>query len=231
MKLERPPILLKIRVYFWRIPHRSIPWAILHMALDRLAISKISGVSFWKLLGTGKGESFTPGDADATRWGLLVVSNEQGLRELESSNLLRRWRAKSNAEFYVDLQPISVNGKWSRKNPFASVEQAGKDWNGPVVAITRARIKWRKNLIFWRSVPPVTQSLHSSPGLQAAIGIGEAPLGLQGTFSLWESGDAVRNFAYRGEAHKMAIVATHTHNWYAEEMFARFAVTNMSGVL
>jgi len=65
--------------------------------------------------------------------------------------------------------------------------------------------------------------------LVSAIGIGEAPIGLQGTFSLWESGDAVRNFAYRGEAHKAAIAATHREDWYAEELFARFAVTRSNG--
>ena len=57
------------------------------------------------------------------------------------------------------------------------------------------------------------------------------PFGLQGTFSIWESADAVRNFAYRGEAHKAAIAATHRENWYAEEMFARFAVTKELGSL
>jgi hypothetical protein len=111
------------------------------------------------------------------------------------------------------------------------LQSTDKNWNGPIAAITRARIKWRKNLIFWRSVPPVTKSLHSSEGLIAAIGIGEAPIGLQGTFSLWESAAAVRNFAYRGEAHKAAIEATHREDWYAEEMFARFAVTKSSGAI
>jgi hypothetical protein len=124
-----------------------------------------------------------------------------------------------------------MHGKWSKKEPFQFIDVVDKNWNGQVAAITRARIKWRKNLIFWRSVPPVTQSLRSSSGLVSAIGIGEAPIGLQGTFSLWESGDAVRNFAYRGEAHKAAISATHREDWYAEELFARFAVTRSNGAI
>jgi len=197
-----------IRIYFWKIPRRYIPWALLHMGLDRI---------------------FTPRDADPRRWGLLVVLEQDQLETLETSPLIRRWRAKSIAEFSADLSPISVHGKWSKKEPFQSINGVDSNWNGKVAAITRARIKWRKNLIFWRSVPPVTQSLRSSPGLVSAIGIGEAPIGLQGTFSLWESGDAVRNFAYRGEAHKAAIAATHREDWYAEELFARFAVTRSNG--
>lgn len=220
-----------IRVYFWRIEKKRVLWAISRMALDRISLWRAPGISFWKLLGTGKGETFTPRDADALRWGLLIVIDPNEISQFENSALLRRWRAHSISEYVVELSPISVHGAWSGKKPFAQLSHSTANWQGAVVAITRARIKWRKNLIFWRSVPPVTSSLHSSPGLKAAIGIGEAPIGLQGTFSIWESADAVRNFAYRGEAHKAAIAATHRENWYAEEMFARFAVTKELGSL
>lgn len=220
-----------IKVYFWRVPKRYIPWAFSRMALDRIALWRMEGVSFWKLLGTGKGETFTPRDGDATRWGLLVVVDDNKIDSLNQSKLLNRWRQKSSSEFSAELQPISVTGKWSGATPFSNLSKADPKWEGPVVAITRARIKWRKNFLFWRSVPPVTNSLHNSPGLKAAIGIGEAPIGLQGTFSLWESGEAVRNFAYRGEAHKAVIAATHREKWYAEELFGRFAVTKAEGNL
>ena len=220
-----------IRVYFWRIAKRHVPWAILRMGLDRISLWRLTGVRFWKLLGTGKGETFTPRDADSIRWGLLIVVDENQLSNLENSRLLQRWRNKSIKEFMVELSPISVNGEWSGQNPFAHLQKLDSAWQGQVVAITRARIKWRKNWLFWRSVPPVTASLHSSPGLKAAIGIGEAPLGLQGTFSLWESAAAVRNFAYRGEEHKAVIAATHREKWYAEELFGRFAVTKAEGTL
>ncbi len=107
--------------------------------------------------------------------------------------------------------------------------KAVSDWGGKVVAITRARIKWRHNLTFWRAVPPVNHALHASPGLIKAIGIGEAPIGLQGTFSLWDSPQAIRDFAYRSPAHQEAIKATERIGWYAEEMFARFALLEESG--
>lgn len=221
-----------IRIYFWKISRRHILWAIFRMGLDRISLWRAPGVTFWKLLGAGKGETFTPKDADPRRWGLLVVIDPKDVERFDSSAMINRWRRKALSEFSADLFPISVHGQWSKKNPFSALLQSSdKDWSGPIAAITRARIKWRKNLIFWRSVPPVTKSLHSSEGLVAAIGIGEAPIGLQGTFSLWESAEAVRNFAYRGEAHKAAIAATHREDWYAEEMFARFAITKSSGAL
>jgi hypothetical protein len=52
---------------------------------------------------------------------------------------------------------------------------------------------------------------------------------LQGTFSHWQTGAALRNFAYKGAAHQGAIAATERHNWYAEELFARFAVRDIRG--
>ncbi|MBU6352565.1 MAG: hypothetical protein KJS67_00840 [Actinomycetales bacterium] len=220
-----------IRIYFWTISPKSIPWAISRMALDRRILAKNSAISFWKLLGSGKGETFTPSDADPLRWGLIVSIDETALLDFEQSSLMRRWNERSLSAFAATLQPISSQGKWSRRTPFDADTDLGKTWEGPVAAITRARIKWRKNVIFWRSVPPVTLSLHHSPGLIAAIGIGEAPIGLQGTFSLWQNSAAIRDFAYKGAAHKEVIRATHREQWYAEELFARFAVTEQSGSL
>ncbi|MFM8961162.1 MAG: spheroidene monooxygenase [Actinomycetota bacterium] len=221
---------MKTRIYFWKVNRSKIIWAIFRMALDRRTLKRNPAIKFWKLLGTGKGETFTPKDADPKRWGLLITIEESALGEFESSRFMNRWNSNSESQFAATLKTIAVHGKWSGKNPFKP-EVAPIDWNGKVVAITRARIKWRKNFLFWRSVPPVTASLKAAPGLVKAIGIGEAPIGLQGTFSIWEDPKTISYFAYRGEAHKAAIAATAREKWYAEEMFARFALTESSGEL
>lgn len=215
-------------IYFWRIKRNSIPTAILLMATQRRLLRKQSGVNFFKLLGTGKGVTFTPLDADAKRWGVLVSVAEDQVSNFESSKILNQWRKIATSEYSAKLKPISSHGFWSKKQPFAPVAENGP---GRIVAITRARIKWLENIRFWRAVPPVTKSLHESPGLINAIGIGEAPIGLQGTFSIWEDAASLRNFAYKGQAHAKAITATAENNWYAEELFARFAVVAESGQL
>jgi hypothetical protein len=193
-----------------------------------MMLKRSPGISFIKLLGTGKGETFTPKDADQFRWGILVTIKQDDLDRLEQSLVLKIWRKISLNEYRIMLKPISSHGYWSGKQPF-EVEKF--EWSGKIAAITRARIVWRKNFQFWRAVPPVTLSLHQSPGLLSAIGIGEAPIGLQGTFSIWESGAALRDFAYKGNAHIEAIKATETNKWYSEELFARFAVIAEQGVL
>jgi len=215
-------------IYFWQIKKALLPVAILFMAIHKFALKRLPGVSFVKLLGTGKGESFTPKDADQLRWGILVTIKESNLDALENYFVLKLWRRISNNQYRVILKPISSHGLWSKQDPFL-VEKF--EWSGKVAAVTRARIVWRKNFQFWKAVPPVTESLHQSPGLITAIGIGEAPIGLQGTFSLWESAAALRDFAYKGRAHVAAIAATESNKWYSEELFARFAVIEEQGVL
>ena len=213
-------------IYFWKIESSNIGFALLHMALDRGSLRRFKGVQFAKMLGTGKGETFTPRDADANQWGALIVIDSANLQALDNSKLIKRWRAHSLLEVRYLLDPISSHGLWAKKNPFA---YSSVQTDGEVVAITRARIKWFQNFRFWRAVPPVTASLHSSPGLITTIGIGEAPIGLQGTFSRWKTGADLRNFAYKGAAHQGAIAATERYNWYAEELFARFAVRDIRG--
>ncbi|CAB4813082.1 unannotated protein [freshwater metagenome] len=191
---------------------------------------KFPGVKFAKLLGTGKGITFTPLDASALRWGILLTINQSDLNKFEQSSIIKSWQRIANSSYTAKLKPISSHGFWSKQQPF-EIEDTPWQGDGKIVAITRARIAWLQNMKFWRAVPPVTNSLHNSPGLIAAIGIGEAPIGLQGTFSIWQDSASLRNFAYKGEAHSRAITATAENEWYSEELFARFALLAESGEL
>ena len=214
--------------YFFTIDRKSIPFAFLSMAIDRLRTRKFTGISFSKLLGTGSGKTFTPSDADLTRWGMVVVVDKNRLADFDLSSIVANWRKRSTSEFRAVLAPLSSHGLWAKTNPF-DFTSALSHPDAQIAAITRARIKWHKNFRFWGAVPPVVTDLHNSPGLITAIGIGEAPIGLQGTFSLWKSAAALRDFAYKGQAHQVAIKQTQTIGWYSEELFARFEVLELRG--
>ena len=41
----------------------------------------------------------------------------------------------------------------SENNYCANIDVEKLDWNGKIAAITRARIVWRKNVVFWKAVP------------------------------------------------------------------------------
>jgi hypothetical protein len=218
-----------VTLHLWRVPRRALPAAVVRMGRDRGRVRRTPGLRFAKLLGTGDGRTFTLRDSDPLRWGLLATwVSADAARQFEASAVVRSWEDDAVESFRVDLRPVAARGRWSGREPFGAPVPVRTD--GPVAALTRARLRAASAPGFWRSVPPVSAQLQSQPGLRAAVGIGEAPIGLQGTFSLWESGAAVREFA-RGPAHAAVVARTEPERWYVEELFARFAVVGSRGTL
>jgi hypothetical protein len=205
------------------------------MGTDRIALRKTSGLRFSKLLGTGSGETFGVADADVHRWAQFCVwDSAADLAAFRESIGQRGWCALADESWSATLAPISWKGQWSGVDPLfgiASVSLESLEPGVKIAAITRARIKpsqWRS---FWQAIPPVAASMATTPGLLYRVGIGEAPVGLQGTFSLWASTMAIDTFAYKTAAHRDVVRRTHSAGWYAEEMFARFAVVESRGTL
>ena len=65
-----------IVAYFWTIKPSRIANAIYAMGFDRFFLMADKNVFFHKSLGTGKGETFTPSDANALQWGLVAVVSD-----------------------------------------------------------------------------------------------------------------------------------------------------------
>lgn len=217
-----------VTLHLWQVPRRAVPAAVLRMAADRRPVRRQPGIRFAKLLGTGNGRTFTWRDADPLRWGLLATwADRAAAEDFESSATVLRWGRLAAETWRAELRPLSARGRWSGREPFG--RPSGGRWDGPVAAVTRARLSPTRSSSFWQAVPPVSADLAGRPGLRVAVGIGEAPVGLQGTFSVWESGRALREFAYGGAAHQAVVARTAPERWYAEELFARFAVESADG--
>jgi hypothetical protein len=84
---------------------------------------------------------------------------------------------------------------------------------------------------FWRAVPPVSGRLREAGGLLLSLGIGEVPVGRQGTFSVWRSAADLEAFAYGTPEHRDVVRRTREVGWYREELFARLAVLDVTGSL
>ncbi len=224
------PVPALVTLHLWRVERTGVARALLRMGRDRTPVRRTPGLRFAKLLGTGDGRTFTVRDADPHRWGLLATwTSPEAAQDFEAhSEVARAWGRLAVEQWRVDLRPVASRGTWSGRRPFG--DPVPKRSDGPVAALTRARLRPAAAAGFWRAVPPVSADLRDRPGLRAAVGIGEAPLGLQGTFSLWESGAAVREFA-RGDAHAEVVSRTEPERWYAEELFARFDVVGSAGTL
>jgi hypothetical protein len=217
-----------VTVHIWGVGPSRVPAAVVRMGLDRRRLPRTDGLHFAKLLGTGDGHTFTVRDADPRHWGLLATwSSVAAAQAFESGPVARGWARLAHERLRVDLRPLASRGLWSGRRPFGAPMPTPYD--GPVAAVTRARIAARKMATFWRAVPPVSADLAQCAGVRLAVGIGEAPIGLQGTFSLWSSGDALTEFAHRRAPHVEVVARTATERWYSEELFARFAVLSVEG--
>ena len=209
-------------LHLWTVPRRGVPGAVLRMGRDRGPVRRTPGLRFAKLLGTGDGRTFTVRDADPLRWGLLATwADAESARRFDSGAVVGSWERAAHESLRLDLRPVASRGTWGGRTPFGEPVPVRGD--GPVAALTRARLRASSAPGFWRAVPPVSAALGEQPGLRAAVGIGEAPVGLQGTFSLWDSAQALKDFA-RAPAHAEVVARTEPERWYAEELFARFAV-------
>ncbi|OJF12731.1 monooxygenase [Couchioplanes caeruleus] len=226
-----PPL---VTLHVWRVPRRSVGRALVRMAMDPRRLRRLPGVRFGKLLGTGTGTSFGPGDADLTRYAAVVSWDRVSGGDL--GRVGAAWEAIATAAARVDLRPLTSRGRWSGAVPFGEPSggpearrQETRRGDGPVLALTRARLRPAKALTFWTAVPPVARELAAAPGLLARFGIGEAPVGWQGTVSLWRGAADLTRFAYRQPEHRAVIARTTAVRWYAEDLFARFAVLDISG--
>ena len=216
-----------VTAHVWRLRARSSAFGLAAAALPPRAVRSRSGARFARLLGTGSGDRFTLRDTRLRTWALIAAWDDiQDSRAFESTAFARSWRARSCESAALLLAPLASRGTWSGIEPF--VPQAG-GWDGPVAALTRARIATRRLVSFRRAIPAVAASLRAAPGCRMAIGIGEAPVAWQGTLSVWADTAALTAFAYRTPAHRAVIARTPREGWYREELFSRFAVLDARG--
>lgn len=222
-----------VTVHLFGVRPRHAPAAVMRVARDRRPLRHTPGLTFFKLVGTGRGDTFTLRDANPCRWGLIAAwSDPAAAAEFERSATAQAWRELAVEQLRLDLLPLRSHGTWAGRAPFmSSPSPPADDQTRPVAALTRARIRWRHARRFWSSVPPVSAALRDQPGLRLRQGFGEAPIGLQGTLSVWDSAADLRAFAYGGAAHREAIRTTGEVGWYSEELFARFVVTGCEGTL
>lgn len=204
------------------------------MALDRRLLARTDGLTFWKLLGTGSGRTFSARDADLSTWAMFAEWEDVDAWSsfTANSSYPRLWSGLAEEQWSALLEPVKVRGTWSGHS-LSDADHVGLPLyeHEPVAVLTRARVRPSQWRTFAGSVPPVAAAVNATPGLRYTVGIGEAPVGLQATFSLWDSESAMTSFAYKGDAHREAMRRTLETGWYAEELFARFRIVESSGTI
>ncbi|GGF07389.1 spheroidene monooxygenase [Hymenobacter cavernae] len=204
-------------------------WGLAQMGTSQQPLHRVPGLGFFKLLGSGadNGFGFLP---NLHRYGLMAVweSREAAEEFFTMHPLWQEYQRRSAEIWTAELAPLKSHGLWDGANPFDyQLENLGLD--GPVAVLTRASIRLRKTPRFWKYVAPTSAAVAHAPGVLASIGLGELPIVRQATFSIWESAQAMQQYAYRGELHREVIQRTRQEGWYSEELFARFRVLRSAG--
>lgn len=193
--------------------------AMARLGLDRRLLSQVPGLRFWRLLGTGAGSDTGPG-ADLRRTAMFAIWDDEGSLEAFHVRMAARWAAAEEA-WHVRLRSAGGHGAW-RGVPVVDELRAAQHADGPVAIITRADVRARSWRSFRGAGRPVSDELQQADGLLAVVGIGEAPLGRLGTFSLWRDLPAARAYATGLPRHREVVRRTRQEHWYGEELFARF---------
>ncbi|MDB2385049.1 hypothetical protein N9V96_01105 [Polaribacter sp.] len=203
--------------------------AFVRMGIPPISLKKVEGLTFFKAVGTGSGNGFSIKPDFSTYGFVTVFSSEEKATQFLESSYFKKYKKSAEKYSTVFMKTIKSHGEWSKQNPFKS--EAIFDKTKPLAVITRATIKPSLAHKFWKYVPSVSKSMNNYKELVFSKGIGEFPLLMQATFSLWESADAMMNYAYKNPKHADMVKKTRELGWYSEELFARFLPYKIEGDL
>lgn len=202
------------------------PLVMARLGADRLRLSKVPGLRFWRLLGTGAADDTAP-SADLRRSALFAVWSDENALDtfLAEHPIARRWGHAAES-WHVRLLGAGGHGSW-RGAPVLDMIDEGSA-SGPLAIITRADVNRSAVRAFSTAGRSVSDEVRRAEGLLSVVGIGEAPVGRLGTFSLWRSREDAERFAGMPE-HLEVVRRTRDEGWYGEELFARFEPIASSG--
>ncbi len=216
-----------------RYRNRAIPLAFLSMALFHFPLWFSKKYSFYKLLGSGKNGTFDK-VPDLNQWAILLV-HKGPVTVLNNPSTLGEFISKwinlfAKESFTILMEPVAGHGKWDNLEPFGNLDSKNI-YEGPVATLTRATIRLSKMKHFWQHVAPVAQKMKAANGYVFSIGIGEVPWIKQATFSVWQSVEEMKVFAYSMKEHREVVKKTRAEKWYSEDLFVRFRIIESFGTI
>lgn len=205
-------------------------WGFTQMQLAKKPISETPGLTFFRLMGSGGGNGFSI-KPDFSVFALVAVwKNKNYAKNFhKTSQVFRDFKKHSKHWWTLYLSTTKSKGKWDKVNPFFPVSTPSPEDNLPIAVLTRATISPTQLFNFWKHVPAVSDVLQDQEGLIFSKGIGEYPLILQATFSIWENKASMKNYAYQSKLHKDIISKTQEYGWYKEDLFTEFKINESEG--
>lgn len=224
----KPPAITTLSLLHYTGPADRF-WALTQMQRAHGRLTSVDGLEFYRLMGSGGGNGFSVRPNFGVYAWLGHWRDEAAAdRFFADHGWFAEVRARTDHLLTVRMEATMAHGLWGGGMPFTP-RPADYDASAPVAVITRATIHPTKLPDFWRYVPATSASAYDHPARLLSLGIGEYPIFMQATFSIWESGRAMTDFAYAGKDHREVVGLTRQRGWYKEEMFSRFRLTGIEG--
>ncbi|MCC9138260.1 spheroidene monooxygenase [Pontibacter silvestris] len=207
----------------------NVRWGLAQMGTSAPRLQKVPGLQFFKLMGSGIGKGFSL-KPNFRRYGLLCTwqSEAAAIDFLQNSKFIQEYQLHTDEIWTVKMLPLQAHGQWDNQEPFSPTLQHN-NIAGPLAVLTRASVNWRAIPSFCRFGSRTSAALNEAEGLLCSIGLGELPLVRQATFSIWQSLEAMKAFAYKQPHHQEVMRRTRVESWYSEELFARFIPISSQG--
>ncbi|RNC94691.1 MAG: spheroidene monooxygenase [Oricola sp.] len=219
--------IVTLSLYHFAGPPAKL-WAFSQMGLMRPAVARMEGLRFYKMMGTGAGAGFST-TPDLSTYTLLCVWDDMAAarKALDTAEPFARYRARADRSATLLMAATQTRGQWSGAEPFAV--DAGTRPQGPIVALTRATLRWSKLAAFWSLVPAISDMAEADAHQHFMMGMGEVPYKHQMTFSIWDDEAAMRDFSLNSPTHGTAVRRAWNEGWFAESLFARFNLLGVEG--
>lgn len=233
-----PCVVVALLIDFLR-PH--LRWAWMRLVAGPGAYSGVPGLLGAKVMGSGHEGGFTLRPS-ATHQGLLCrFDTADAAMDFLHGEQVQMFRTRARECWAGVMAVTSARGQWDQQSWGLSDTRNTRlsdDWcqrlpaqgaAGPLAVLTRASIQPVKATAFWRHAPAAQAALDRAEGCLLSMGLGEAPLLRQCTFSLWQDESSMLGYAREG-AHQQASSAAWGQKFFTESLFVRMRVLRMAGL-
>jgi hypothetical protein len=216
-------------------------WAWMRLVQGPAALKDTPGLMFSKVMGSGAGGGFGLRPSPSHQGLVTLFDHADQARAFLAGAVVGAYRERAT-DFWTGLLEVeSARGSWdgqawgaTQSTQLGAHGSAANDDddqaqdNRPLAALTRASIRPARAMDFWRNAPATQSAMQTARGCTLAMGLGEAPLFRQCTFSLWKDTPAMLEYAHQG-AHQQAIEAAYRHHYFSESLFVRMRLLEHHG--
>jgi len=206
-------------------------WGWLRIAQGASSLDSVPGLRFAKVMGSGHAGGFGLRPSASHQGVVSVFDSLADAQAFLDGPVFAQYRSRARELCFGLFGIQSSRGAWDGVSwtPQDGAHVDGQPPGGLVAAITRASILPTKAPAFWRMAPAAQNQLPQADGCLVAMGLGEAPILRQCTFSIWRNAQAMDAYARTG-AHSQAIAATYRNGFFSESMFVRMRVLLFEGI-